>query len=178
MEEICDNVGLRNRVLLLCGPAGCGKTTLGRLAAQATGAQFLDADDLHSPEAITKMRTGHGLSEADRTPWLQRVAQRMQQVPSRGMVIACSALRQRHREILTGGRQDVLTVYLKVPRATLAQRLGARKNHFAGVELLGSQLAALEEPGDVALDATGPLADVCARLLDRIGKWPLKTPTT
>lgn len=38
--------GMRRPAVVLCGPPGSGKSTVGRLIAQALGLQFVDTDDL------------------------------------------------------------------------------------------------------------------------------------
>ena len=75
-----------SRAYVLYGVAGCGKTTLGRALVERLNdaapetkrdAVFVDADDLHSPEAREKMSQGEPLTETDREPWLARVRARM-----------------------------------------------------------------------------------------------------
>jgi shikimate kinase len=44
--------------LLLMGVSGSGKTVIGRLLADRLGMPFLDADDLHPPENVERMRRG------------------------------------------------------------------------------------------------------------------------
>ena len=41
--------------IVLMGVAGSGKTTIGRVVAERLGAPFVDADDLHSAEAVAAM---------------------------------------------------------------------------------------------------------------------------
>ena len=61
-------------IVIVMGVSGAGKTTIGRLLADALGATFLEADEFHSPANREKMRTGEALDDADRMPWLQRIA--------------------------------------------------------------------------------------------------------
>ena len=59
--------------------------------------------------------------------------------------------------VLAGYEAHVKLTYLQASRALLRQRLTARTGHFAGVALLESQLALLEEPSDaLLLDAFRP----------------------
>ena len=58
------------RIIVVMGPAGAGKTTIGQALAQSLGWRFLDADDFHSPANVEKMRSGVGLTDEDRAPWL------------------------------------------------------------------------------------------------------------
>src|SRR2546423_15097617 len=61
------------RIIVLMGPAGAGKTTIGIALAKSLGWHFLDADDFHSPENVEKMRQAQALSEAERVPWLTAI---------------------------------------------------------------------------------------------------------
>ncbi|HSQ00950.1 MAG TPA: gluconokinase [Candidatus Dormibacteraeota bacterium] len=56
--------------IVIMGAAGAGKSTVGALLAQRLGARFVDADDLHPPANVAKMRRGEPLGDADRVPWL------------------------------------------------------------------------------------------------------------
>ena len=58
-------------ILILMGVTGSGKTTLGRLFAENVGWKYFDADDFHSAANKEKMSKGIGLTDADRTPWLE-----------------------------------------------------------------------------------------------------------
>ena len=142
------------------GVAGSGKTTVGRALAARLGWAFEDADDYHDPSALATMARGVGLTDADRAPWLARLAALVRQRADEGppTVLACSALRSRYRAVLQGDRAEVSFVWLDVPPAVLAQRLADRQGHVAGPDLLPSQLAAFEPPaGAVRLDGTRPV---------------------
>ena len=150
---------------MLGGPSGCGKSTVGRAAAQLAGAAFVEADEYHDAAARARMARGCGLSDADRMPWLDRVANAVNACATRHVVLACSALneavRGRLRERLTRTPRFVM---LDVPPGDLANRLAARPDHFAGPSLLDSQLASIE-PGDVTrLDGTLPPDVLAARV--------------
>lgn len=154
--------------LVVMGVSGCGKTTLGAALAGALGAAFVDADDLHPPANRAKMAAGVALTDADRWPWLDRVAAALRDRAP--VVAACSALRRSHRDRLrqAGG---VRFLHLAAPREVIAARLAARQGHFMPATLLDSQYATLEPPGPgeaVTLDARLPpdalLAEALARL--------------
>jgi gluconokinase len=164
------------QVLIVMGPSGSGKSTLGRALARALGARFLDADDSHTAEAKAKMSRGEPLTDADREPWLKNLAAAIQ--PSlagtdKSAVLACSALRERYRQVLNTDNAAVRLVYLSVPRAELARRLEMRTGHFAGPNLLESQLATLEVPDQgLHLDGTLPLP----RLVAHVQEWLVAPP--
>jgi gluconokinase len=76
-------------------------------------------------------------------------------------VVACSALKQHYRDQLAEGIADVRWVFLDAPPVVLATRLAAREAHFAGPELLESQLADLERPANaIVADARLPVPDI------------------
>jgi gluconokinase len=150
-------------VIVIMGASGAGKTTIGRKLAGELGWPFQDADSLHSPENVHKMQRGIGLTDEDRAPWLERVRAVIEEyvVQGRDAVVACSALRERYRDVISAVDGDVRFVYLKASAELLRDRVARRTNHFAPVELVASQLATLEPPGDaVVVDASQPVAAV------------------
>jgi gluconokinase len=138
------------RAIVLIGPAGTGKTTVGKQLAGTIGARFVEADDLHTPASVEKMRGGEALTDADRAPWLDRVRAVSLQALDAGetVVIACSALRQTYRERLAHADPRFVFVHVDVSPDVLARRLSERRRHFAGPALLTSQLATFERPHD------------------------------
>ena len=129
--------------VIVMGVSGSGKTSVGRACAARLGWPFLDGDDFHTASAKAKMARGEGLSDEDRWPWLACLCEEIDIRPG-GVVLACSALKRRYRDVLRG--PGVRFVYLRVPLALLEARLSHRPGHYAGLSLLPSQLAALEEP--------------------------------
>jgi gluconokinase len=136
-------------IVLVMGVAGVGKTTIGAALAKALGARFIDADDYHPPANVAKMKAGIPLSDEDRWPWLQAIADEIDRVGAAGerAVIACSALKRAYRDILVHGRDDVRIVFLDGTQDLIAARLAARKGHFMPPGLLASQFKTLEPPG-------------------------------
>lgn len=138
-----------HRVVVLMGVCGCGKTTIGRLLSQQTGWPFYDGDDFHPPANVEKMARGEALGDADRQPWLELLAGKMDDWLAEGSaILACSALKERYRQTLVGGRSQVRIVYLRGSRELIRQRLAARVHRYMPPALLDSQFAALEEPAD------------------------------
>jgi carbohydrate kinase (thermoresistant glucokinase family) len=152
--------------IVLMGVAGSGKTTIGRLVAARLDAPFVDADDFHSADAIAAMHAGHPLDDAERAPWLERVRDAVRAEGDGPVVLACSALKRAYRDVLRDGVPGLTFVDLDVDADTLARRLAARTGHYAGADLLPSQLATLELGDDVVrVDATGTPAEVADRVL-------------
>lgn len=148
--------------IVVMGVSGSGKSTLARTLADRFGAPFIEGDDLHSPEARAKMSSGTPLTDADRLPWLARVAAAINDCDEeRGSVSSCSALRRSYRDVLRDrAARPLLFVMLSADRQTLMSRMVARADHFMPAELLDSQLRTLEplEGDEEGLTVTAPVS--------------------
>lgn len=160
----------RPRIVVVIGVSGAGKTRVGHELAEAIGWTFIDADEYHSPANVAKMHRGEALTDADREPWLAALRDALvsELDAGRKVVLACSALRQRYRDVLHPPNVSAGTlrfVFLNVPREVLADRLRTRKGHFAPITLLDSQLATLEPPRDALwVDGTRTPSDIVATI--------------
>ena len=134
--------------LIVMGVSGSGKSTIGETLAERLGWPFEDGDRFHPASNVAKMSAGHALTDGDRWPWLQAIADEIDRVCEAGerAVIACSALKRAYREVLVHGRDDVRIVYLDGTQDLIAARLAARKGHFMPPALLVSQFKTLEKP--------------------------------
>ena len=83
-------------IIVVMGPSGAGKTTIGTRLAESLGWRFLEADDFHSPENIERMRRGIPLTDADRGPWLASMRDALAAAIAKRerVVLACSALKE------------------------------------------------------------------------------------
>lgn len=157
-------------IAVVMGVSGSGKTTIGRALVDALGAEFLEGDKFHPAANIAKMRRGEPLDDADRWPWLDRMADELGRAKAdgRSVVLACSALKRSYRDRLRRGAPDLRLVYLKGDKELIRRRIEARKHHFMPPGLLDSQFAALEEPGlgesPVVIDVTPPLETLMSQL--------------
>jgi len=136
-------------IVLMMGVSGAGKSTTGKALAESLDWPFFDADDFHPESNVAKMAAGQPLTDVDRWPWIDRIADAMRGVLDRGgsAVFACSALKSTHRQQMQRAG-DVRVVFLNGDAETIGRRLAARTQHFMPVSLLPSQFAALEAPTD------------------------------
>jgi len=135
-------------IFIVMGVSGSGKTTVAKALAKQLGCVFYDGDDFHPPENVAKMAGGQPLDDADRTPWLARLASLIQRHAQRQetAVLACSALKKRYRDELRVTDQ-VRFVYLEGDFDLIWQRMVARAGHYMKPDMLRSQFYALEPPG-------------------------------
>lgn len=140
----------KSQRILVMGVSGAGKSHVGRLLAERLDIDFIDGDDHHSPASIDKMARGIPLTDADRLDWLETLAGLFADYRRRdaSVVIGCSALKRRYREILRQGDPELAILFLRGSRDQLRERLAGREGHFfKGETMLDSQLADLEPPG-------------------------------
>jgi len=137
-------------VLILIGPMGCGKTTIGKMLAEKLGWSFYDGDDFHPGKNVEKMRAGIALTDEDRKLWLKKLHANIQHWlrEKQNSVLACSALKQAYRDMLGVDQNTVRTVYLKGSYELLRKRIEERQHPYMDKNLLRSQLDTLEEPKD------------------------------
>jgi gluconokinase len=137
-------------VVVLMGVSGSGKSTIGPPLASALGGEYVEGDRFHPPANVAKMKSGIPLDDVDRQPWLEAMAAAIRdwRHGPHPVVLSCSALKQRYRDLLRGDAPDVRFVWLKGDKAVIAERLSARRGHFMPASLLDSQFATLEPPKD------------------------------
>jgi carbohydrate kinase (thermoresistant glucokinase family) len=135
-------------VLVVMGVSGCGKSTIAQLLSDRLGWPFEEGDSLHPAANVAKMAAGEPLDDADRLPWLERVAEWVEaRLDSGGSgIITCSALKRSYRDLINRRGHGVKFVYLAGSRAEIANHLAHRTGHFMPPSLLDSQFAALQEP--------------------------------
>lgn len=165
-------------IAIVMGVSGSGKSTLALGIAEQEGWILLEGDSFHPPANIAKMKAGQPLTDEDRWPWLQAIAEKEDELLAAGQsaVVACSALKRAYRGILFGGRPQTVLVYLRGSKELIRERMMARKDHFMPTALLDSQFAALEEPGpeehpivvDVGKSSEVVIADALRQLKERL----------
>lgn len=160
------------RAIVLIGPMGAGKTSVGRRVARALEVPFADTDKLvvrdHGPIPELFARHGEGYFRA-----LERDA--VAEALERGGVVALGG-----GAVLDAGTRDRLRVHrvvlLTVAPHVVGSRLGGGDRPLLHGEdpvqrwnrIYDERRPVYEEVADLALDtSTGPMADV----VDRIVAW-------
>jgi gluconokinase len=128
------------------GVSGCGKSSVGAMLAQSLGVRFIEGDDYHSPANVAKMAAGVPLTDEDRVLWLEALQAEIRQSVEAGVgiVLSCSSLKKRYRDVLRAGAADLRFAHLEGSRELIAQRMAARTGHYMPLSLLDDQLAVLE----------------------------------
>ncbi len=139
---------MEKRIIFVMGVSGCGKSTIGKILAQKLELPFFDGDDYHPADNVEKMRAGIPLDDADRYSWLKQLHGIASEcIRQNGGVIACSALKESYRKILTEGIiDDVRWIFLEGTFERIKERLEKREDHYMPAKLLFSQFDALEIP--------------------------------
>lgn len=159
-------------VLVIMGVSGSGKSTVAGVVAGRLGWNLAEGDDLHPARNVTKMQAGEPLTDEDRWPWLETIADWIRQHTQSGTpgVITCSALKRRYRDILRG--ENVVFVFLQGSKDSISGRLASRHGHFMPPALLESQFEALEEPTEdenyISLCVTATPAEEAQEIIERL----------
>jgi gluconokinase len=158
-------------IIIVIGVSGSGKSTLGRALARALDWTFIEGDDFHPPHNVDKMRRGEPLNDDDRAPWLADLHRHIAALNQQGRdaVLACSALKQSYRAVLSRGIRELQFVFLHGDAELIRERLRVRRGHYMPADLLDSQLATLEAPADalcvdIALSTTQQVQKVLRAL--------------
>lgn len=144
--------------LVLMGVTGSGKSTIGEKLAAQVGWTFLDGDDFHPDENVQKMARGLPLTDEDRAPWLQLLAEKIGALVDDGVncILACSSLKAAYRQMLSAKRSQVRFVHLTAPQALIGERLKKRQHRYMPAALLQSQFDTLEDPKEaLSVDVSG-----------------------
>jgi gluconokinase len=125
---------------------------------------------------VEQMRRGAALMDADRLPWLHKIAGKIDDWRKRGEsgVVACSALKRSYRDIIIGNRPEVRLVYLKGTYELIRRRMKARQAHFMPATLLESQFAALQAPASderpIIVDVAGEPREIVGEILRQLAR--------
>jgi len=144
--------------IVVMGVSATGKTSVGELLAEELGCEFVEGDSLHPRRNIEKMEAGTPLTDEDRWPWLQAIADMVAVRDHEGTstVVTCSALKRKYRDILRDAAPTFF-VHLDAPFQVLEARMQQRTKHFMPTSLLRSQFDPLEPLDE---DESGAVVDV------------------
>lgn len=137
---------MTNTHLVVMGVAGSGKSTVAHALRDRLGWSIAEGDDFHPAANITKMSSGTPLTDEDRWPWLDLIAEWTAAHDGAGesTIVTCSALRRIYRDRLRAAPGRTVFVHLVGGQDLLSGRMAERTDHFMPPSLLPSQFAALE----------------------------------
>jgi gluconokinase len=159
-------------IIYIMGVSGSGKTTIGKKLFNRIGIPFFEGDAFHSTKNVEKMRTGHALNDNDRAEWLATINEiAKEQMISKGAIIACSALKEKYRKVLTSGiTVPVIWVFLRGSFEMIQKRMKLRKDHFMPEALLASQFETLQPPNNaITMDIEDEPDDIVDEIISRLG---------
>lgn len=173
--------GSRRHIWVVAGSAGCGKSTVAKHLGAQLNVPYIEGDDFHPPANIAKMSTGTPLNDEDRWDWLtvlREEAVRQLEAGNQGVVMTCSALKRKYRDVIRVAPYfkhgvDVHIIFLHANIDVLLQRVGARQDHYMGANMVHSQLSILEPPGNdeidvVTIDVAPPTEEVLRETMARV----------
>jgi len=159
-----------NRVFVVMGVSGSGKSVVASEVARKVGGAMLDGDFLHPRANILKMSSGHSLDDEDRAPWLTALndaAFAMKRTNAFSFIV-CSALKSRYRARLREGNPGLTFIYLKGSYDLILERMQARPGHFFKPQMLVTQFEALEEPSEEADVIVIPIDQKLPEVVDAV----------
>jgi carbohydrate kinase (thermoresistant glucokinase family) len=172
-------------VVVMTGPCGSGKSSVGRAVSDWLGAPFIEGDSLHRKDAIARMASRTPLTDEDRVTWLKRVARHAAETVTEmgypAVVLSCSALKRAYRDVLRqeisrscdGAEVRILFVDLQACPEILEERMRQRQGHYMSPEMVPGQVAVHEHAGVEEVDVLpvnceGPMESVVEEV-----KWLL-----
>ena len=157
-------------IYFIMGVSGCGKSTVGKLLAEARSLPFFDGDDFHPEANVRKMAAGQPLNDFDRKEWLLSLNTLAKDHQLNGAVIVCSALKASYRRLLSSDIEDSVSwVLLDGSFQEILNRLKKRKGHFMPISLLESQFETLERPeAAIIVSIHPPPEEIVKEIIARI----------
>ncbi|KAI1661413.1 carbohydrate kinase [Daldinia decipiens] len=170
-----------HHIWLVTGPAGCGKSTVAKHLSTALNLPYIEGDEFHTKANVEKMANGIPLTDADRWDWLTALREeslRKLADGAEGVVLTCSALKRKYRDVIRVApyySHDVVLhfIYLHAPEAVLLERVGLRQGHYMGANMVHSQFSILEPPTAeetdvISVDVSRPMGNVLEESLNKV----------
>ena len=139
------------QVVVVAGPCGSGKSTIGQHLSARFKVPFIEGDELHTEDAIASMAAGTSLDDLTRAPWIARLGQRALDIITNEdyecVFLSCSALKKSYRDqfrALMNDQVRVVFVGLQVDQEELVRRMQERSDHYMKEDMVESQLAIWE----------------------------------
>uniref|UniRef100_A0A914QWU0 gluconokinase n=1 Tax=Panagrolaimus davidi TaxID=227884 RepID=A0A914QWU0_9BILA len=161
------------QTIFIGGPTACGKSTISQLLANRLNGEYelADGDHYHSKTSIEKMANGIPLTDEDREGWLRHLSEMA--LDGKKRIIACSSLKRKYRNLLASNSLSVVFFMLILSEEELMKRVEKRKDHFAKANLIPSQLAALELPGNdepnaIVIDGNETPENVVNKIVEKL----------
>jgi len=161
------------RAIVVMGVTGCGKSTVAQSLSWRLGAHMIEGDAFHPEANVRKMRAGMPLDDADRQGWLERLGRETSaalQLHER-VVLTCSALKRRYRDMLRAAVPGLGFVFLELSREAATARVSQRSGHFMPASLVDSQFRDLESPMGEPLVLTLDGEASTDTIVDRVERW-------
>jgi len=157
--------------VILMGVSGCGKTSVGQGLSKTLGWPYYDGDDFHPQTNIDKMAQGIPLNDNDRQPWLEWLHALIVEHlgKNENVIVSCSALKAKYRQILRGDRKAVKFVHLAGSFELIYERMQQRNDHYMKAEMLTSQFADLEAPENaLIISIDQPICRIVSEIIDKL----------
>nr|WP_315397077.1 gluconokinase [uncultured Duganella sp.] len=131
---------------VVMGVSGCGKSTVGQALATAQGVDFVEGDQFHPQANVEKMSAGLALNDEDRAGWLLALQSKVRAAREAGvgLVLSCSSLKRRYRDVLRAADPALRFAHLSGDRELISARMRARVGHYMPPSLLDSQFKDLQ----------------------------------
>lgn len=142
------------QVIIIGGPSGTGKSTVAECLKDTikdSSCVFVEGDELHPESNLNKMKSGIGLTDSDREPWLKRIIEVVNQFKGKMdiVIVTCSMLKRKYRDLLRSGIESELKLIMLWKSYEIVEaQISSRQGHFFNPKLLQSQYELLEMPHD------------------------------